>query len=165
MSALAANTFSTVDYIHQLREVDFTEKQAETLAKTTEQQVQQQLQLIHEQDNKINKLESKDLATKGDVRETELILKKELRETELLLKKEIKETELLLKKEIKETELHLQNEIKETELHLQNEIKNVELKIKDVELKISSTKVQTLIWIGLNTAFMLGIMAKGFHWW
>lgn len=72
----------------------------------------------------------------------------------MLQKSDVIETELRLQKEIE----IVRKEIKEIELNLRKEI-------KDVALSVASTKIQTLIWIGINTAFMLGILAKVFHWW
>ncbi|MDF9392345.1 MULTISPECIES: hypothetical protein [Methylococcus] len=71
----------------------------------------------------------KDVATAGQVRETELRLQKEIKEVEGKLQKEIKEVEARLQKEIKEVEARLQKEIKEVELKLQKEIKEVEVRL------------------------------------
>ena len=52
----------------------------------------------------------------------------------------------MTKSDLEITKLSLQKDIADAKLELQKEI--------------SSTRIQTLIWIGLNTAFILGIMAK-----
>jgi hypothetical protein len=69
--------FSTVEYIKKLRAANFTEKQADIVAEAIElqnQQIHDQHQEIHDQRLKIENLNSKELATKVDLRET----KKEL---------------------------------------------------------------------------------------
>ncbi|MBP9743007.1 MAG: hypothetical protein KBD37_06590 [Burkholderiales bacterium] len=55
------------------------------------------------------------------------------------------------KEEFKSKELATKGDIRESELKLQKEIANF--------------KTQTLVWIGLNSAFLLGVMAKGFNLW
>ncbi len=48
---------------------------------------------------------------------------------------------------------------------LSESTQTLQKQISDVKLEIARTTIQTLIWIGVNTAFTLGIIAKGFHWW
>ncbi|QXP83197.1 hypothetical protein [Methylococcus sp. Mc7] len=60
----------------------------------------------------------KDVATQGQVRETELRLQKEIKEVEARLQIEIKEVESRLQMEIKQVEAKLQKEIKEVEVRL-----------------------------------------------
>lgn len=66
--------FSSVDYIRALKNVNFTDEQAELIAKETELLVAS----IEQQQNNLNKLETKEPATKGDLREVELRLQKEI---------------------------------------------------------------------------------------
>ena len=68
------NKFSAVEYIKRLREVNFTDKQAEVVAEVMEQQVQ----IMNEQQSEIDFLKNRESATKGDLRETELRLQKEI---------------------------------------------------------------------------------------
>ncbi len=103
---------------------------------------------------------SEDL-TEFQVRQIELAIENAVAE----VKSEVKSKNIASKSDVTEEELRLQKEIevirkeiKEVELNLQKEI-------KEVTLLVAHSKIQTLIWIGVNTAFMLGIMAKGFHWW
>ena len=74
MSTLSVKHFSTVDYIKKLRAVEFTQPQAEVFAEVMEQQTQ----IIHEQQNEIEFLNTKATATKSDVKESELKLQKEI---------------------------------------------------------------------------------------
>ena len=74
MSTLSVKHFSTVDYIKKLRAVEFTQPQAEVFAEVMEQQTQ----IIHEQQNEIKFLKTKETATKSDVKESELKLQKEI---------------------------------------------------------------------------------------
>ncbi|WP_367026446.1 hypothetical protein ABZN20_00610 [Methylococcus sp. ANG] len=60
----------------------------------------------------------KDVATQGQVRETELRLQKEIKEVEARLQIEIREVESRLQMEIKQVEAKLQKEIKEVEVRL-----------------------------------------------
>jgi hypothetical protein len=59
-----------------------------------------------------------DLATEGQLRETELRLQKEIKEIEARLQKEIKEVEARLQREIKEVEARLLTEMKTIEVNL-----------------------------------------------
>jgi len=83
--------YSTVGNIHLLREADFTEAQAEAVARIIEQQTR----IIQE-----NKVDVRELATKGDVRETELRLQKEIETVKLELQKQIETVKLELQKDI-----------------------------------------------------------------
>jgi hypothetical protein len=73
-------------------------------------------------------------------------------------KEEFQAKELANKGDIRE----VKSEIRETELRLQKEI-------EIVRKEIVQAKNQTLIWtFGMFAgfaAFLLGAMAKGFHWW
>lgn len=74
-----AKILSIVDYIHELKEAGFTDKQAEVQAKHLEQfvaEVKAEVKAEIKQD-----LEAKELATKGDIRESELRLQKEIAQT------------------------------------------------------------------------------------
>lgn len=86
MIAISLEHFSAVDYIQELRQADFTERQAEAVVKIVERQaqvIQEQKNDIDKQKSQIDNLTSKDLVTKGDVRESELRL---LREIEIVRK-------------------------------------------------------------------------------
>ncbi len=74
MGTIAVAYFSAVESIKKLREANFTEEQAEIVIELIEQQAQ----IIHEHGNKLEQLENKELATKADLRETELRLQKEI---------------------------------------------------------------------------------------
>lgn len=105
--------FSSVDYIRALKKAKFTDEQAELIAKETELIVAN----IKEHSNHFSRLEAREPATKGDVRESEL---------------------------------GLQKEIKESELRLQKEIKALEVKLMTI--------------YGGGFLILLGVLAKGFHW-
>lgn len=121
MTSISAHYFSAVDYIQALRKADFTQEQAEVIAKI----VEQQSQTIHEQQLELESLKAKQLATKGDVREAELRLQKEIK-------------------------VVVQGEIRGSELRLQKEIKGLEIKM--------------MILYGSGFLILLGVLAKGFHW-
>jgi len=81
MTAISLEHFSAIDYIQDLRQADFTERQAEAVVKIIERQsqvIQEQNNEIDKQKNQIDSLKSKELATKGDIRESELRLQKEI---------------------------------------------------------------------------------------
>ena len=84
MTTLAHRHFSTVEHIQKLRKANFTEQQAEVVAEL----IEQQSQTINEQQKELEGLKSKDLATRGDVRESELRLQKEIE----VVRKEIAES-------------------------------------------------------------------------
>lgn len=89
--AATLHHFSAVEYIKKLREAKFTEEQAEIVVQIIEQQSER----IEEQEAKIRILQSREPATKNDLREIELKIE--------LVRKEIKEVELKLQKEIAES--------------------------------------------------------------
>ena len=74
MTTISTRAFSAVESIQKLRKANFTETQAEVLAEIIEQQAQN----IHQQQIELIGLKNKELATKGDIRESELRLQKEL---------------------------------------------------------------------------------------
>ena len=79
------------------------------------------------------------------------------------------EMEYILEQTRQETKQAFDNKELATKSDLEivrGDLEKVKLELqKDIAQGIASTKIQTLIWIGLNTAFMFGVMAKGFHWW
>ena len=69
-----------------------------------------------------------------------------------------------LKHEVK-TEINVGDLATKTGIkHLEADINKLELDIKQVELKIEKAKNQMFIWMGAYAAFIVGVMAKGFHW-
>lgn len=74
MSDFVLKHFSSVDYMQKLRKAKFSDEQAEILARETEELISN----ILEQSK--NELEKKELATKSDIRESELLLQKEIAE-------------------------------------------------------------------------------------
>lgn len=133
-----AYAFDSLDFYEQLTAAGMPEKQAKTQANAFKY-------FFALKSDK----EREELATKGDMRESELRLQKEIE----LTRAEIKETELRLQKEIEivrgEVE-KVRGEIKETELRLHKEINNT---------KYALLRWQIAGWLGLGA-----IMAKGFGW-
>jgi hypothetical protein len=98
----------------------------------------------------------KDVATEGQVRESELRLQKEIREGELRLQKEIKEVELRLQQEIETVRL----EIKEVELKLSREIRNVEVKVAESRAEL----IRWVVAVGvLQSSLIIGVLLKIAH--
>ena len=104
-------TFDTHAYVKKLKAVGFTEEQAETLATT-------QANLIDER-----------LATKHDIKELDTSLKRDMKELETSLKHDMKELETSLKRDIKELETSLRHDMKELETSLKRDIKESELRL------------------------------------
>jgi len=100
--------FDVVEFIQKLRKANFSQEQSEVLAQETERLLEATISAAKDE------VRSKDAATKGDVRESEL--------------------------------------------RLQKEIEVVRRDIKAAEIKL-----MTLYGIGFLS--LLGIIAKGFHWW
>ena len=71
------NTLSIVDYIHELKEAGFSDKQAEVQARKLEQIIANVRAEIKED------IKSQELATRGDIREIELHLQKEIKSLEV----------------------------------------------------------------------------------
>jgi predicted phage-related endonuclease len=90
-----AIAFDTHVYVKKLKAAGFTEEQAEILAST-------QADLIDER-----------LATKQDLKESETALKRDIKELEVSLKRDMKELETALKRDIKELEVRLESKIVE----------------------------------------------------
>jgi hypothetical protein len=89
-----------------------------------------------------------DLATQGQIRETELQLQKEIREVEARLTKDIKELEVRLTKDIKELEVRLSGEIKA-----------IDLKISQVEVNLHKAMTAQTRWY-LGGLAALGLIFK-----
>lgn len=82
---MTAITFNTIENIKKFRQADFTQTQAETAAEV----IEQQSQIIHDQQIELETLKSIKIATKEDIRESELKLQKEIAE----VKKDIAQIE------------------------------------------------------------------------
>ena len=78
-------TFDSLDYFEKLKDAGFTEKQAKVQADVMRQQTEAQRAALQTALDRYDETSRKELATSGDVRETELRLQKEIRETELRL--------------------------------------------------------------------------------
>ncbi len=92
--------FDTHLYVKKLKAVGFSEEQAETLAST-------QAELINER-----------LATRQGLKELETSLKRDIKELETSLKRDIKELETSLKRDIKELELRLEAKISDAKAEI-----------------------------------------------
>lgn len=81
MAAIAMEHFSIVEYIQNMRKANFTESQAEALAKEAEQLVITVLEQTRHEAKEI--IDNKELPTKGDIREAKEELYKEIKKLEL----------------------------------------------------------------------------------
>ena len=72
MSTLSIKHFSAVDFMQRLKKANFTDEQAEILAKETEDLFSNVIEHAKAE------FDNKDLATKGDLREVELRLQREI---------------------------------------------------------------------------------------
>ncbi|MBI5187246.1 MAG: DUF1640 domain-containing protein [Nitrospinae bacterium] len=88
-----AIAFDTHVYVKKLKAAGFTEEQAEILAST-------QAELIDDR-----------LATKNDLKELDLAHKRDIKELETALKRDMKELETGLKHDMKELELRLKHDL------------------------------------------------------
>jgi len=100
----------------------------------------------------------KDVATQGQVRETELRLQKEIKEVESRLQMEIKQVEAKLQKEIKEVEAKLQKEIKEVEATLRLEIEKTRLEIREVEVRLTQAIHRQTLWVVGSVGAVVGLI-------
>ena len=78
-------TFDSLDYFERLKAAGVPEAQAKVQADVMRQQTEAQRVALQTALNMHDETSRKELATRGDVRETELRLQKEIRETELRL--------------------------------------------------------------------------------
>ena len=86
MSVHTVKHFDVLDFVNKSKELGVDEKVATFQARQIEQIVEiveQQAQLINQQIVKLTALKSKEPATKGDVRESELRLKADLKKLEI----------------------------------------------------------------------------------
>lgn len=83
---------------------------------------------------------------------------KELGASEQLAEYQVRQMEQAIEIAVKD----VKDEFKSKDLATKGDLREVELKLQK---EMANAKIQTLLWIGLNTAFMLGVIAKGFHWW
>lgn len=142
-----AATFDSLQFVRILRDKgSFTTEQAESLADAV-------ASTLHD-----------DLATKGDLRGTELSLDGKIRETGLNLESKIRETELSLESKIRETELSLEGKIRETELSLEGKIRETELRL---ESRMAETKADIIKWmfgtIGFQTIVIISAVIALAH--
>ncbi|MEM2932469.1 MAG: hypothetical protein QXI61_06480 [Nitrososphaerota archaeon] len=97
---------------------------------------------------------NKTLATREDIKESELRLTKEIESVRLEIEQvrgEIKEVDLRLIKEIE----HVRGEIKEVELRLTKEIESVRLEVEKVRSEIEQAKSSTIKWV---VGWMVGLI-------
>jgi hypothetical protein len=78
MTTTAIKHFDILEYVKKAKENGIKEEFAEYTARQFEQLAEAQAEAIQEQNTKIAALETKELATKGDIRESELRLQKEI---------------------------------------------------------------------------------------
>ena len=107
-----------------------------------------------------------DLATRGDVRESELRLQKEIKEVEARLQEQMREIDARLQEQMREIDARLQEQIKGVELQirevdarLQEQIKGVELQIKQVEVNLHQAMAAQTRWL-LGGLAVLGAVFK-----
>ncbi|HLA33932.1 MAG TPA: hypothetical protein VJ001_03590 [Rhodocyclaceae bacterium] len=67
----------------------------------------------------------------------------------------------MLKRDLKEMEASLKRDIKELELATRRDLKEIELSLM---LQIEKSKNSTLLWMFAMLTGVVGVMAKGFHW-
>ena len=72
-------------------------------------------------------------------------------------KEEIHSGELASKRDLKEVEFALKHDLEELELTFKRDL-------KEVELLIEKSKNSTLLWMFAMLTGVVGVMAKGFHW-
>ena len=85
----------------------------------------------------------KEVATQGQLRETELRLQKEIKEVEAKLSKEIESVRL----EIKEVEAKLTVEMKQLEVRLTHDIEQNQREIREVEIRLTQTIHRQTLWV------------------
>ncbi|MCC2625793.1 MAG: hypothetical protein K0R14_1666 [Burkholderiales bacterium] len=129
--------FDVIEYIKKLRNLGVSQEVAELQAQELEHVI--------------------DITTNSS-KELKAELKAEI-------KQELHADDLVTKKDLGITKLELQKEIEV----VRKEIEIVRKEIEVVRKEIVQSKNQTLIWtFGMLTGFatfLLGAMAKGFHWW
>jgi hypothetical protein len=80
-------------------------------------------------------------------------------------KEEINAGDLATKRDLKEVETMLRRDLKEVETALKRDLKELELQVL---VQIEKSKNSTLLWMfAMQSTFaggLIGIMAKGFHW-
>jgi hypothetical protein len=76
-------------------------------------------------------------------------------------KEEINSSELATKRDLKEVETSLKRDLKEVETALKRDLKELELQLL---VQIEKSKNSTLLWMFAMLTGVVGIMAKGFHW-
>ena len=92
MNAFAMDHFDVFDYVKSSKELGVSEAVAEYQAR----QIEHVIEIVTKQNKHEIEQKNADIATKGDVRESELRLQKEIEG----VRKEIKEVELSLQREI-----------------------------------------------------------------
>jgi C4-dicarboxylate-specific signal transduction histidine kinase len=71
---------------------------------------------------------------------------------------QVRETELRLQKEIKEVEAKLQKEIREVEARLRLEIEKVRLEIREVEVRLAQAIHRQTLWVIGSVGAVIGLI-------
>ena len=109
-----AIAFDTYAYVKKLKAVGFTEEQAETLASTQAELIDERLATKHDI-----------MLLKHDIKELEVVLKHDIAE----VKRDIKEMESSLKRDMKEMESNLKRDVKELDNAHKSDMKEMELRM------------------------------------
>lgn len=129
---MAANIryLDTLEYVKQSKRLGASEELSEYQVKQIEEAIENAVIEVR------NEVKTRNIASKSDVKETELRLQKEIEG---------------VRKDLKEVELNLQKEI--------------EIIRKDIAVSKYDT-LKFIVWTGVGVVVALGgMMAKGFHWW
>ena len=95
---MTSTTFDPLDYFEKLKAAGFTEMQTKVQAEAQRQHAEAQRAALQAALDRYDEASRREITTKGDLRETELLLQSEIRATELRLQGEIRATELRLLK-------------------------------------------------------------------
>lgn len=178
MSAMAVKIFNVSEFVKTSKELGQNEDLAYFQAHVIEKIANVIDRHINEQQFEIGLIKSREAATKGDVRESELRLQKEIE----IVRKQQRESELALQKEIevvrKDIEI-VRSEIRGLELSLLKEIEIVRKEAsesvlglnKEIELvrcgfraNLKGLELKLMFVYGGGFFTLLGVLAKGFHW-
>ncbi|MFN8770667.1 MAG: hypothetical protein ACK5Z5_03535 [Neisseriaceae bacterium] len=146
---MAANVkyLDTLEYVKQSKALGASEELSEYQVKKIEEDIENAVIDIR------TEVKTKDIASKSDIKETELRIQKEIE----VVRKQIKEAELNLQKEIE----MVRKEIREVDLSLKKEIEIIRKEI--IGIKYDTLKF--IIWTGVGVVVALGgMIGKGFHW-
>ena len=134
--------FDTLAYAKKLRLSGISEEQAEAMTNAMSQV-----------------LEAKDIATKQDIKDSEISIRQDFKALEATTKQDIKDSEVSIRQDFKALEATTKQALKDSEVSIRQDFKALEASTK---ISLSEAKVEILKWmVGMmlaQTGIIIGVI-------